>query len=395
MHGFARRLADMSIMTRAAVMSLLIGASVALAQPTSSPKVPVAPSTEPAKPSADELAYYRAAADYSAQTGGDVLLIYEDGVKVFERCGKGWTLDKPHYLASGSKSFWGIAAMAAVEDGLLTLDEKVADTITEWKSDPRKSQITIRHLLTLSSGLDPGANFLERPLIADNTKQALDTTAIADPGTTFRYGPSHYYVFIEVLKRKLAAKGLEKTPEAYLQRRVLDPLSITVARWNKDRSGTIDPAGGAFASANEWIKFGEFIQHQGRVSPPATSKQLISWDLLRQVFASSAANPGYGLTWWLPSELTAEQVADAQAGPLRRMKFFNRKAPEASPDSNKPANVDAAHGGAKESVWMAAGLGGQRLYVIPGHHVTIVRLAHPDAAHVYSDNEFLHRLAGP
>src|SRR5204862_4336450 len=52
----------------------------------------------------------------------------------------------------------GIAAMAAVEDGLLTLDEKVADTITEWKGDPRKGQITIRQLLTLSSGLDPGAN---------------------------------------------------------------------------------------------------------------------------------------------------------------------------------------------------------------------------------------------
>jgi CubicO group peptidase (beta-lactamase class C family) len=391
-------------MTRAAVVSVLIGAGAAFGQPATTipSKTPVAPSVEPAKPSAEELARYRAAAEYSAQSGGDVLLIYMDGVKVFERCEKGLSLDRAHLLASGSKSFWGIAAMAAVEDGLLTLDEKVADTITEWKSDPRKSQITIRHLLTLSSGLDPGANFLERPLIADNMKQALGVAAIAEPGTTFRYGPSHYYVFIEVLRRKLAAKGLEKSPEAYLQRRVLDPLGITLAGWTKDRAGTIDPAGGARAAANEWIKLGEFVQHQGRVAGAPDSKQFISWDLLKQVFESSHANPGYGLTWWLPSEMTAEQVADAAAGPLRRAKFFNRKAPgtpgatspEEDPNVRKKAGGEVG-GTSKEAVWMAAGLGGQRLYVIPGHHLAIVRLAHAEVAHLYSDNEFLHRLADP
>jgi CubicO group peptidase (beta-lactamase class C family) len=349
------------------------------------------PTQEPARaagPAPAELERFRAAAEYSAKTGGDALLIYVDGAKVFERYEKGWSATKPHYLASGSKSFWGIAAMAAVEDGLLTLDEKVADTITEWKSDPLKSKITIRQLLTLSSGLDPGANFLERPMIDDNMKQALEAKAIAEPGTTFRYGPSHYYVFIEVLKRKLAAKGLEKTPEAYLRRRVLDPLGLTVAGWTKDRAGTIDPAGGARASAVEWIKLGEFIQHQGRVAADPASKQLISWDLLKQIFQPSHANPGYGLTWWLPSEMTDEQLADAAAGPVRRMKMFNRKAPADSKDEKAPAT------NGKESVWMAAGLGGQRLYVIPGHHLTIVRLAHPEAADPFSDNEFLHRLAG-
>jgi CubicO group peptidase (beta-lactamase class C family) len=342
------------------------------------------------EPTPAQLANFEAAADYSKQTGGDVLLIYMNGARVFAQDGPGWSADKPHLLASGSKSFWGIAAMAAVEDGLLTLDEKVSGTITEWKSDPRKSKITIRQLLTLSSGLDPGANFLERPLIADKMKQALGVKAIAEPGTTFRYGPSHYYVFIEVLKRKLAAKGMDSSPEAYLKRRVLDPLGITIAGWNKDRSGTIDPAGGARASATEWIKLGEFVQHQGRVEAAASGKQLISWDLLKQVFEPSRANPGYGLTWWLPSEMTDEQVADAAAGPMRQMRMFNRNAPpEAPKDSDAPEG-----NAAKPSIWMAAGLGGQRLYVIPGHNLTIVRLAHPDSAHRFSDSEFLHKLAG-
>src|SRR5207249_4935391 len=62
-----------------------------------------------------------------------------------------------HRLASGTKSFSGAMLAAAVEDGLLKLDEKVADTITEWKNDQRKSQITIRHLLSLTSGIFGGS----------------------------------------------------------------------------------------------------------------------------------------------------------------------------------------------------------------------------------------------
>jgi CubicO group peptidase (beta-lactamase class C family) len=75
---------------------------------------------------------------------------------LFERYDNGWSRNLPHPLASGSKSFVGVLAMMAVEDGLLSLDEKAADTLTEWKDDPRKSRITVRQLLNLSSGLSPG-----------------------------------------------------------------------------------------------------------------------------------------------------------------------------------------------------------------------------------------------
>ena len=62
------------------------------------------------------------------------------GEIVFEDYAPGWTADKPHLLASGTKSFCGVMAACAVHDGLITLDEKVAETLTEWKDDQRKSQ---------------------------------------------------------------------------------------------------------------------------------------------------------------------------------------------------------------------------------------------------------------
>ena len=75
------------------------------------------------------------------------MLVYHRDELVFEEYFNGWSADQPHRLASGTKSFSGAMLAAAAEDGLLTLDEKVVETITEWKNDPRKSQVTIRHLL--------------------------------------------------------------------------------------------------------------------------------------------------------------------------------------------------------------------------------------------------------
>jgi len=41
-------------------------------------------------------------------------------------------------------------------DGLFSLDEKASDTLTEWKEDKRKSQVTICQLLSFCSGIDGG-----------------------------------------------------------------------------------------------------------------------------------------------------------------------------------------------------------------------------------------------
>ncbi|MFM8401654.1 MAG: serine hydrolase domain-containing protein, partial [Pirellula sp.] len=97
---------------------------------------------------------FEQAADYSKQFNGHGVLIQHRGKILYERYDD-WGKETPHMLASGTKSFSGVLAMFAVQDGLLELDELVCQTITEWKEDPQKNKITIRHLLTLSSGLEP------------------------------------------------------------------------------------------------------------------------------------------------------------------------------------------------------------------------------------------------
>src|SRR3954471_7294633 len=102
-----------------------------------------------------------AAARYSEGKHGPSLLVPQKGRILFERYANGGQADGGWPIFSGTKSFWGIAALVAAGEGLFKLDDLVCETITEWKSDPRRSQITIRELLNFTDGIE-GASRLHR-----------------------------------------------------------------------------------------------------------------------------------------------------------------------------------------------------------------------------------------
>src|SRR5467141_886901 len=72
----------------------------------------------------------RAAAAYSRSAGGTSFLALENGQTLLEQ-----SAGEPHKIYSGTKAFWGLAALAAADDGLLSLDERVAETIPSWSAD--------------------------------------------------------------------------------------------------------------------------------------------------------------------------------------------------------------------------------------------------------------------
>src|SRR6476646_6683679 len=83
------------------------------------------------------------AAKYSESRRGSAMLVMQNGRTIFERYANDGYANRRWLIFSGTKSFWGIAALVAVQEGLFRLDDPVSDTITEWKSDPLKSHITI------------------------------------------------------------------------------------------------------------------------------------------------------------------------------------------------------------------------------------------------------------
>lgn len=381
----------------------LCGLSIATACATAQPQ-------HPAPAHAPDWLDLASASAYSTEHGGQVLLVLHRGEPIFEHCAQGWSVDRAHPLASGTKSFTGVLAMAAVQDGLISLDERVADTITEWYDDPRKGAITVRHLLTLSSGLDAGFPDLsprsrggggarER---LDTFKTAVDVPAVHTPGSRFEYGPAHFYAFGEFLQRKLASSDRpEQTFAEYLQSRYFDALELDVASFRMDAAGNPGLPGGASLSARDWARFGEFIRNRGAVvQPDGTSRQIIEWEFLKQCFEPSAANPSYGLTWWLRTEAEGEAMAsilqsqDARAQERERGSIrerLRRRALERAAETRAKDVVDAQ--GNPLDLWMAAGAGRQRLYVLPGQDLVVVRFAPIESGRRgYQDSEFLRRL---
>src|SRR5437773_6386905 len=230
------------------------------------------------------------AAKYSESKRGVSMLVMQNGRPIFEHYANGGSADGRWPIFSGTKSFWGIAALAAVHDGLLKFDDPVSDTITEWKSDPRKSQITIRQLLNQTDGIE-GASRLQRTSIRDRNAMAIRLPTVAEPGSPFVYGPSHLQIFSELLRRKLQDRAIT----AYVESRVLNRLGLRHLNYKKDARGNPLLATGCELIAREWARLGELVLGQGNYH----GRRIVSADLLREAFAGSPANPSYGLTFWL------------------------------------------------------------------------------------------------
>ena len=320
---------------------------------------PTASSEDPATDAPTER--LAMAARYSAAHAGDALLVWTDGELVLERAQNGYNLDRPHMLASGTKSFVGVAALAAVADGLLTLDERVAETISEWQDDPRRSSITIRQLLHLTSGLDPGGAGR-----APTFDAALRTSALEVPGTTFRYGPTAFQVFGALLQRKLDGED----PLRYIERRLLAPLGVQADRWIYVDGQDPQLAGGARLTARHWLRFGRLLLNDGRWN----GTPVVPASELDALVRPTEASPGYGLTVWLNAAVDTSSA------------FFEHAPPTLHPDG--PQGMIYNDG--PSDLFMAAGLFNQRLYVIPSRDMVVVRFGRADPT--WSDAEFLARL---
>lgn len=341
--------------------------------------------------SVEQVSRYRDASTYSHAHGGLALLIMRDGEIVYEQYAEGFTRNSAFQVASSTKSFWGPLAAIAVDEGLFAFDDRVSDVLTEWKDDPRKSRITVRHLLSFSSGLEAPRR-LWADSKTDKVALALTQPAVHEPGAVFAYSEIHLYAFRAYLERRLRASDRHRefdTAFSYLKARVLDPLGIEITRWKTEADGTPAMGDGAVMTAGHFAKFGELLRRRGMWG----DERLVSEATLSEVFASSTGNQAYGLTWWLnkPSE-DSSRSADRAGSRARR--------------STERVSEDGIVPGGLDDLVMAAGAGQQRLYVVPSERLVIVRFANADMPRAtmtgqyhlmdltFEDEEFFSRLLG-
>lgn len=306
-------------------------------------------------------AHCKLAAQFSRSHGGEALRVQQGGRVIYEDYAPGFSASTPHKIYSGTKCFVAVTALIAMREGLLKLDEKASDTLTEWRGD-RRRDITIEQLLSHTSGLDPDGDRIYGAF--DQFAAALHVPLIDPPGNRFHYGAVGYQAFGEILRRKL--RPLDESVENYMNDKVFDPLDIDIADWKHDDAGNPLLHAGLSLSAREWAKFGEFIKNGGSYD----HHQIVPPSLLSMLFIGHEANPAYGISFWLNRPL-----------PVPRLQRLTDLLPAMDGDQLYP-------GGPKDLV-AAIGTGKQRLYIVPSLNLVVVRFGYETA---FSDGDFLSRL---
>lgn len=296
-----------------------------------------------------------AARAYSGKHSGVGMIVAEAGVIRYEDYYNGHKGKEPLHIYSGTKSFFGVLAVIAEEEGILKLDDLVAETLPEWRDDPRKKLITIRELLNFTSGLETGFEQIYGRTTADKLLLGVGLKATRERGATFLYGPGNLQVFCEVLRRKLVKRGT--TYERYLRHKLIDPLGISISEWRADSHGNVIPSAGMYMNARDWLSFGNMVVAGGTWK----GRQLVETDSLRKCFTGTSINPAFGLCFWLNGHRDDPKAREVDVELLL---------------DREPMPEDWSHSclskSAPKDLVCSLGSNFQRLYLVPSMQLTVV-----------------------
>lgn len=198
-----------------------------------------------------------------------------------------------HITHSMCKSFTGMAVGLAVHEGLFTLDDKLDDIFPQYiklLSRFGRKEVTIRHLLTMTSGVDFG----EARAISGNDWRTgfMSANVKFEPGTQWEYNSMNSYMLSAVIQEKTGETMFE-----YLKKRVFDPLGIKEVFWEKCPMGVTKGGWGMFIRPEDACKLGQLYLDMGRWK----GKQIIPEEWVRDATRKEADNGkyGYGYQLWM------------------------------------------------------------------------------------------------
>jgi CubicO group peptidase (beta-lactamase class C family) len=236
-----------------------------------------------------------------------------------------------HSMQSVSKTVSSVILGIAItrgdfKAGLDTPLLKYFDVAKVKNVDDRKRRITLRYVLTMTTGLDwneevayddPKNDASLMEATDDWVQYVINRPMAQEPGKVFNYS-SGVSELLAYVFHKETGQDIEKYGEKYL----FTPLGIE-HYWKRTPMGVVDTEGGLFLSGTDLAKIGYLYLHDGMWD----GKQIVSKDWVKQSLAPFIeAEEGfkYGFKWWL------------------------------LPRTDRPGYI-----------WMARGFGGQRLMVLP------------------------------
>lgn len=180
-----------------------------------------------------------------AQRGTKAFFVARNDRVVWEYYADGHGADVKHHTASLAKALVGGASlMFAMADGLIDPDHPASDYVPEWRDDPTRSEITVRHLATHSSGVQDaeiynkahedlpgwmGAFWRKDP--DPFTISRDDAPTIFRPGTDYHYSNPGMAMLAYVVTASLKGQSCEDI-RSLLRTRMMEPLGVVDEAWS-------------------------------------------------------------------------------------------------------------------------------------------------------------------
>lgn len=194
-----------------------------------------------------------------------------------------WGPDVRRDIHSAAKGVCVLAAGIAADEGLLGLDEPVSAAMNGVDLGPGVDRVTLRHLLTMSSGIDlPWSE----TMMTNWPDLAHEFLGRPSRGRVFQYSNASTYTAMRVLG---AAVG---DVVGYLGPRLFSPLGIEDVVWERCPNGWILAGGGLHLHTEELARIGRLIRDRGQWQ----GRQIVSarWvDAMHSDWVVAGTTPGY------------------------------------------------------------------------------------------------------
>jgi CubicO group peptidase (beta-lactamase class C family) len=246
--------------------------------------------------------------EFLQKTNTTAFLIIKDDVLLYEGYFNGYNHDSTVTSFSTAKSFVSALVGIAISEGHI---ESLEDPITRYapellEKDPRYQNITLRHLVSMSSGInyeefhlpwsDDAATYYSPDLRAVAVSSPID----GDPGQEFHYNNFHPLLMGLVLER---ATGMPVAK--YLEEKIWKPLGMEApGSWSLDseKNGFEKMESGINGRAIDFAKFGRLFLNRGNWD----GAQIVpaDWvDASTRLDVETDPAPNYQYFWWVNAEV--------------------------------------------------------------------------------------------
>lgn len=278
-------------------------------------------------------------------------IVLKDGKIVIEKYFDSFTADSNWYWASAGKTLTSVLVGIAQEEGLLSINEKSSKYLGDgWTSCPKEKEdlITIRHQLTMTTGLDYEVNDL------DCTEPECLKYKV-DSGTQWFYHNAPYTIL-----DKIVENASKQNFNLYFAQKIRNQIGMN-GLWIKRNFNNV-----YYSNARSMARYGILIANNGYWD---TQNIIKDKDYIQSMInTSQELNKSYGYLWWL-----------------------NGKESFMIPGTTKVFNGYAMQD-APNDLYAALGRDGQILNIVPSKGIIVIRMGEKPDEQFFISNVFNNQI---